>query len=548
MTVSESTGEMLARFGTGATIPGQLRHWARERPDRLFLWCGEDRMTYREADERSDRVAAGLAELGVVAGERVAIISENRPEMLELYFGAAKIGAVQVPVNVFLKGQFLADLLADAAATTLIVDDAGYRAARELVSRLPGLRRIVTLDAGADLDPPPAVEVTPYARVRASSGAVPDVEVTPDTRMSIVYTSGTTGAPKGCLLTQGYYLRVGAIADAVCSLDETDVLMTAMPLFHGGARMTCTGGALCKGITAVIEPSFRSTFLKRASETGASILFGVAATGQVLLAQPPSPADRDHRVRMAVWGPADADAERRIFERFGFEVVSRVYGQTECGYSAFSSPSHPARPGSSGRAAPDLEMKIFGDDETEQPFGDVGEIVIRPHHRNALFLGYWNKPEATLQTFRGLWYHTGDYGRMDEDGSMTFVDRKKDYLRRRGENISSLQLEAAIAAHPDIAEVAVHAVPSPMSEDDIKACIVCAEGRRVEPKALFAFLVETVPYFAIPRYVEIVDELPKNALSRVQKHILRDRGITDATWDFDADLASLSREARRASP
>jgi crotonobetaine/carnitine-CoA ligase len=530
---------------TGGSIPDLLRHWAAARPDRVFLWCGEEKLTYREADERTDRVAAGLAELGVAGGEHLAIISPNRPEMLEIYLGAAKTGAIQVPLNIYLKGQFLRDQLIDSAAGTVVADAAGARAVAPLLAEVPGIKTLVLLDDGPGPQVPDRVEVIRYERIRTSAAPLPEVAVTADSAMSIVYTSGTTGAPKGCLLAHGYYVRTGGIADAMAGFTDDDVLITAMPLFHGAARMMVVAGALRRGITAVVEPEFRSTFLTRAAETGATVMFGVASMSRVLLAQPAGEVDRSHRLRLAVGGPADAVLEREVQDRFGFAVSSQIYGQTECACSTFASGAHPAQPGSAGRVAPDLELKLVDDQDNEVPVGEVGEIVFRPHHRNAMFRGYWGRPEDTLHVFRGLWYHSGDYGRLAEDGSLFFVDRKKDYLRRRGENVSSLELESAILAHPKVADVAVHGVPSDMGDDDIKACLVAVAGAALEPQEMFDFFARNVPYFAIPRYVEVLDELPKNAVGRVTKNVLRDRGVGDTTWDFEQLGMVVTRQARR---
>jgi crotonobetaine/carnitine-CoA ligase len=267
--------------------------------------------------------------------------------------------------------------------------------------------------------------------------------------------------------------------------------------------------------------------------------------GRVIIAQPPSDTDRSHKLRVATWGPSDPELESAVYDRFGFTVTSQVYGQTECAMSTYAPVNKLATPGSAGRCAPDLEMKLVGDDDEEVPIGEVGEIVFRPRHRHRMFRGYWGRPEETLHTFRGLWYHTGDFGRLDKSGAVFFVDRKKDYLRRRGENVSSMEVEAAIMGHPKVAEVAVHAVPSELTEDDIMARIVALEGQQLDPEDLFNYFVENLPYYAMPRYVEIMPELPKNAVSRVMKHRLRDRGITTETWDFDALGFSLPKSARR---
>jgi crotonobetaine/carnitine-CoA ligase len=190
-------------------------------------------------------------------------------------------------------------------------------------------------------------------------------------------------------------------------------------------------------------------------------------------------------------------------------------------------------------------VKLFDDNDVEVPTGEVGEIVVRPKVPDAIYQGYWRKPAATIETWRNLWHHTGDFGRADEDGFITFVDRKKDALRRRGENVSSLQVEGAILQHPKIAEAAVHAVPSAMTEDDIKVCLVLKPGEELSPEELFEFFKEYLPYFSSPRYVEVLPELPKTATLRVQKHLLRERGVTGETWDLEALGLSVRPEDRR---
>jgi carnitine-CoA ligase len=245
--------------------------------------------------------------------------------------------------------------------------------------------------------------------------------------------------------------------------------------------------------------------------------------------------------------PFGVEDQRRFHERFGARVLSQLYGQTECGAIAYSALSDERDPASVGVPAPYFEVRVVDDDDGEVPAGAVGEIVVRPKVPNAMYLGYWDRPEATLESWRNLWHHTGDYGRLAEDGTLTFVDRKKDALRRRGENVSSVELERAIAAHPDVAEAAVHAVPSDLTEDDIKVCLVLEPGRTAEPAALFAFFKASLPYFAIPRYVEVLPELPKTATLRVQKHLLRERGVTAETWDLEAAGFRVAPEERRGS-
>jgi crotonobetaine/carnitine-CoA ligase len=528
---------------TDARVIGELLHErAAMHPDKKYLGCEDTLVSYAEMDERTDRVAAGLAEAGVAPGDRIAVISSNRLEMLELFFACAKTGAAMVPLNVFLKGDFLRYQLEDSRAQTLVVDGPGYESAEDLLHLLPDLKRIVVLDAPAET----AGEVIRYERLRMSAAPAPAPDLDPSTLMSILYTSGTTGMPKGCMLPHGWYMNGSRVSSEMVEYRTDDVLFTALPLFHAWAQGIVMG-ALVHHLTAWVDPIFSATrLLDRFIETNASVFTGVGAMGMAMLGAPPSDNDRKHRLRCALMIPFTPEQQEMFKDRFGATVLSQLYGQTECGAITYARLSEPRNLGSIGRPAPYLDVRLHDDDDREVPTGEIGEIVVRPKVANAIYQGYWRKPEATTDAWRNLWHHTGDYARADVEGFITFVDRKKDALRRRGENVSSQELERAIAGHPKIVEVAVHAVPSPMTEDDIKACIVLASSdETVEPGELFDFFKQVLPYFAIPRYVEVLPDLPKNATLRVMKHLLREKGLTESTWDLEAMGFAVSREERR---
>ncbi|HWC13848.1 MAG TPA: AMP-binding protein [Actinomycetota bacterium] len=526
------------------TVVDLVRVRARTHGDKPFVLCGDRRVSFAEADAVSDRVAAGLAEIGVAPGDRVAILTENRPEMVETVFGCAKLGAIQVPLNHFLKGEFLRHQLEDSGASTLVGDRAGVSAAISLLDSIPELKRIVCFD-----DPPgsSSVEITSYDSVRASRAPTPAVELCSADLMAILYTSGTTGLPKGCMLSHAYHTHYGRVWCEFAGYEENDVLLSALPMYSNAARVTVMLPALTGGFTAVIEPAFHaSTFIQRAIDADVTWIGGVGAMGMALIAQPPSPKDRAHKIRAAGFIPFDPEASDAFKQRFGIpEFFTELYGQTECAAVCFSPISGDRRPGSAGKPVPYLDVRLFDDDDREVEAGQVGEIVVRPRQPGVMFDGYWGKPEATLEAFRNLWYHTGDYGRFDAEGFLTFIDRKKDALRRRGMNVSSVELEMAISRHPAVAEAAVVALAAAMTEDDIKACLVLEPDATIEAEALFEFFSKNLPYFAVPRYVEIAASLPKNAMGRVMKHELRDAGVTEGTWDFEAMGLTVSRDDRR---
>ncbi len=499
-------------------VPDLLARRAVTEKDRLFVECSSERRTFGEMYERADRMGAGLSALGIATGDRVATILPNRIEHVELIFACARIGATHVPVNVFLKGDFLRYQLADAAACAVIGDAPGLAAVDEIRAQLPDLKHVLPCEAEL-----------------AADGEPPDVDLSPADTMAIIYTSGTTGMPKGCMLPYGYH--VGGVQQVNTLLEYAlgDVLYTALPLFHGWARGMLFA-SLVHGLTIHLDAEFSpTTTLQRLGDTKATVFSGVGAMGMALLSLPPSEADRAHGLRVAFMIPFAPDAEALFTERFGARVQSQMYGQTETGAISFTPLNEEGKPGTIGRPSPQYDVRL----------DDDGEVLVRARHPDVLYSGYWNKPDETAEAMRDGWHHTGDLARLDDEGRLTFVDRKKDALRRRGENVSSVQLEAAIAAHPKIVEAAIVAVPSKMTEDDIKACVVLQAGETTSPVELFEFFSEKLPYFAVPRYVELVDSLPKTATMRVQKHVLRAAGITPATWDLEALGLQVSRDRRR---
>ena len=463
----------------------------------------------------------------------------NRIEAAEVLFACAELGAVSVPLNIFLRGEFLRYQLADSDPSVLIVDAAAYEMAAAMLSETGLQIRLVALDeADADADVP------------RFSGLFDEPDPVwpapePDTLMSILYTSGTTGLPKGCMITHGYMLHWPQAHLKYGWFRPSDNSISTLPLYHGfglsGLMSTLASGGRIR-----FEPEFSAgTLIRRARETGATQLWAVGAIGAALLATPPGPGDRDHCLERCVFIPMAPAAQHQFEERFGVDVLAEGYGQTEVLPATMDGVRKGRELPSAGRAVPWLDVAVVDDADNVLPAGKSGEIVVRPKEPNSIFAGYWRKEQATLAAWQNLWHHTGDLGYFDEDGMLYFVDRKKDALRRRGENVSSVELETAILKHPDIAAVAVHAAPSELSEDEIKACLVLRPGVTAEPAALFAYFKEHLPYYAIPRYVQVMNELPANAVGRVLKHKLRDDWNADGTIDFQALGLTVEKSARR---
>ena len=510
-----------------------LRAQADRLGEQLFVDCQGERRTYAGLAEAAEQVATGLLAIGLSPGDRIAVLAPNRIELVDLFVGAALAGVVQVPLNVFLKGEFLRHQLVDSDAAVIVTDTDGLAAVAPLLGDLPSLSHVVLLDAvDADL-PVPVMSWTDLMAEATSVGTLPATDAA--TLHSIVYTSGTTGLPKGCMLSHGYHTHAGAVSADMVGYRAGNVVLTALPLYHGWARGTLMG-TLSHGMTAVLDASFSATgLLDRLIETGATVFAGVGAMGQALLATPPDPArDRAHRLRTAFMIPFDPVPQCRFEQRFGCRVLSQMYGQTECGAIAYGDVGGVGGPGALGHPSPHLEVQVVDTADAEVAVGETGEVVVRSRVPHSLSQGYWRNPAATVAAWRNLWHHTGDLARREPDGTLTFVDRASDALRRRGENVSSVELERALTRHDAIAEAAAHAVPSELGEDDIKACLVLADGASLTPDELFAFCRDALPYYAIPRYAELVDALPRNATMRVMKHQLRERGVTPATWDLEA--------------
>jgi len=508
-----------------------------------FFVCGEQRRTFAELSYRSRLLAGGLLELGLQTGDRVAVLAENSAEYVELLFACQRLNLIFVPLNCYLRGEFLSQQLEDAAPAAIFVDSLGYDSLREVTGHSVEHVFIIGASSGAQ-------DAVPFDDLlRHPPYAGPTLAVRADTA-AIVYTSGTTGMPKGCMMPHGQFVQAAApyLEDAGYIV-RGDLVLTPSPMFHISFLIGNLAPALVAGARIHNVPRFSaSSFLHTAREIGATTIYSLGPIGMLLLAQPPSAADAaPHRIRLAVLPGMSADSQIAFEARFGIPVNAESYGQTECSVVCVSGLSDERRRGSVGRPIGGLDLSIVDEEDVPLPSGQVGEIVVRPRRPFAMFTGYWRNPDATVATFRNLWHHTGDLARQAPDGTVWLVDRKKDSIRRRGENVSSIQVETAILKHPAVRQVSVHAVPGDFADDDIKACIVVGQNGQPPMDDLFRFFKRTLPYFAVPRYVEFMNELPVNAVGRVRKEDLRRRGVTASTWDLEVLGLTVSREERRGS-
>lgn len=520
---------------TDRSLPAVLERQARERGDAPLLRVdGIERSVEAMRAAVASR-AGSLRAHGIEPGDRIAIMSEARLPVLDLVMGAVWAGAVAVPVNVALRGAQLGHVLSDSGAKALAIDAALLPALTFAGVDLPALERIWVLegeavDAGC-LKTAPLPEAGREELPRAATG--------PGDVAMILYTSGTTGPAKGVLRPHAQMYWWAHRTAAMLGVSPGDVLYTCLPLFHTNA-LNAFGQALAGGACFHPGPRFSaSAFWRRIAEAEATVTYLLGPMARILAERPPSEWDRAHRARIALAPGTSASLYPIFRDRFGLEIVD-AWGATEANV-VLSTAGIEAPPGSMGTVVEGFEAKVVDADDDEVPRGEPGELVVRAHEPFAFACGYHNLPARTVETWRNLWLHTGDRVIRDEDGWFWFVDRLNDGIRRRGENISSYEVEQAIVSHPDVELAAAVPVPADIGEDEVMVFVVAREGAKLDPEALVRHCAPRLAYFAIPRYVEAVASLPTTPNGRVEKYRLRERGVGDATWDREAAGVVLDR-------
>jgi crotonobetaine/carnitine-CoA ligase len=519
-----------------------LEKRAQTHADKPFLLFKEQRVTYREMNETVNRVANALLGLGVAKGDRVCIMLPNCPEFLYMWFALAKIGAIEVPVNTAYRGDFLSYIINNCEAKLIVLDEQFVDRFKFVQNDLYTLEKVVILKQQETLGKfELRYPVIDFDDLYRGSPDNPEIFVTNTDLMAFIYTSGTTGPSKGVMIQHNYFVLMGEDNLAARGAQENDIFYTCLPLFHANAQGLTTMPVLVGGLTLALGEKFSvGTFWDELKRYGATQFNAIGAILAILWKQPKTPAERDHRVRVCFSAPVPPYVLEKGQERWGIKYLMEGFGLTESGIIAYS-PLKAPRAGSFGKALPYYEVKIVDDNDEEVSPGVVGEIVSRPLRPYSMMAGYYKMPEKTVDAFRNLWFHTGDYGKQDEDGYLYFIDRKKDAIRRRGENISSFEVERIINSHPRVAESAAVGIPSDLSEDEVKICVVLKPGESLVPEELLEWCKERMPYFMVPRYIEFMGELPKTPTERVEKYKLRNAGVTPNTWDREKVGFKLQR-------
>jgi crotonobetaine/carnitine-CoA ligase len=502
-------------------------------PEREFLVFRGRALTYRAAAEGVERAAAMYAGRGVNPGDRVGVMSLNHPSTVVTFFALARLGAIMVPVNPDYGVEEARYVLSHAQVSGVLCSPAALETVTAACARITPSPWYLLNDAAEAGVPVFGDEIA-----RVSRGSPPEAG-TADSPCVFIYTSGTTGFPKGVMHSQRNVVLAGEGFVERLFLQPSDRVLCILPMFHVNALFYSLGGALAAGATLVLVPKFSaSTFWKTVVETGATEVNMLAAVSNILMRRPRSEFLRGHRLQKSFGAPFTAEVYRVFQSEFGVPTLIEGYGMSEIPGVLNNPFRGPHKIGSMGKPSvhPDrrlafAEMKVVGEDGRDLPDGETGELAVRTP---IVMLGYYRDPEQTAAAFRDGWFLTGDLGYRDADGYFWFVARKKDIIRKRGENISGAELDRVIGGHPAVLEAAAIPVPAELGEDDILVAVVSRPGATVSAEEIAAWCRERLAPIKVPRYVAFVELLPKTPTHRVEKYKLRsDRSLRERAIDLD---------------
>ncbi|WP_197704619.1 AMP-binding protein [Jatrophihabitans sp. GAS493] len=519
-----------------------LEQRAAEAPNEIFAIMEQTGEQWSRAEtlQRTRAWASALQSLGVGQGDIVGVWLPNGPAALLAYLSITYLGAVYTPFNTGYKAGVLEHVVNNSGARVLIADS-------RLVDRLDSIERdkLTTLIVvGPQTHTPSGVTVLSDAVLHSGDPLAlkdPERPIEPWDPLAIIYTSGTTGPSKGAIAS--YLLNYLSVLGIPSRPGHR--LMLVGPMFHMSGTGIVYNALLNRGSIVMLEAFSTQTFWRDVRRFGITSGTLLGAMTTFLLKEPPGPADRDHTLEQVLMVPLSNDSEE-FTRRFGVDVIT-CYNMTEIS-TPLVSEVNPRIRGTAGRLRPEFDARIVDSNDIELPDGVAGEVILRCAVPWALSTAYLGSPEASARAWRNGWFHTGDAMRRDAEGNYFFVDRLKDAIRRRGENISSFEVEKEILAHPNVRDAAVVPVPSEFGEDDVLAVVTSTAGATIDPADLIRFLQPRLAHFMIPRYVRVVDELPVTPTNKVEKYRLRAEGVTRQTWDRDKTGLVIKRERLSSAP
>lgn len=503
-----------------------LEYSARKFQKESFALYHDKVLTFENLNRKANQVANWLIDSGFSKGKKAIIYMDTHFEWIYAWFGLIKAGVIAIPVNTAYKGTMLQYLINDSEADLIFIDKKYLSRLEEVEHSIQKMRIILNKDNNKKTN----TEMTAFSKVLEANDTVPNVKSYLSDTLAMLYTSGTTGPSKGVMQPHGQYLWCGEQVARQLNLRKEDIYYCWLPLFHIVPVGMFFMSSLKTGTTIALTERFSvSKFWDEVEFYNATITGGFATMIELLYKAPTRAADSENSLRKIIVGGIPTSISRDFEERFNL-VLTDDYGMTEFEpISYLSEKDRLKKPGSCGRPLPDVEVKIFDEFDQELKFGKIGEIVVRPKKPFIMMKGYFNKHEDTVESWRNLWFHTGDYGYLDEDGYLYFVDRKTDSIRRRGENISSFELESIINAHPSVLESAAVGIPSELGEEDVKVVVQLKENHTLSPEDLIDYCENELAFFMVPRYIEFVDSFPRTETDKILKRNLRE--LNENTWD-----------------
>lgn len=512
-----------------------LEDKTRKNPDKIFLHFQGNQYTYKDTNRFADQLASGYMSLGLKKGDRATVMLPNCPDFIFSWFGLAKLGAVDNPINIAYKGDLLRHVIVNSGTKVLLIYNEYLERIVPIQDQLHGLEKII-IYGPADKELKKKIKF-PSLSFEELIDHSPDFSAPEEVKyhdpLMIIYTSGTTGPSKGVVLPHNALYCYSMDSIKLMDWESNDIFFSCLPLFHINIRFWTIYPALLLESTCAMTIRFSaSQFWNDMRKYNGTVFSLLGAMISFLLKQPPSKNDRDNPGRMFDGGPMSVEQAKAFEERFDVKVYTGYFGMSEANWITSLSVKKmdalklegkwPQVLGMGKESKERYEVKVVDDYDNEVPPGQVGELICRPARPYSMMLEYINMPDKTAETFRNLWFHTGDLVKKDEEGYLYFIDRKKDYIRRRGENVSSYEVEAAVNSMKQIAESAAIGITSPHGEEEILILIRLKEGESLSPQELFKHCEENMAKFMIPNYMKNIEDIPKTPTGRAQKYKIRE--------------------------
>ena len=513
-----------------------LESKAKLNPLHEFIITDNKNFTYQEINQNANKLAHGLSNFGVSKGDKVSVLMDSSPQYLDVWFAISKVGAVEVPVNTAYKGEILKHILESSDTKYIIFDNKYLEEIIKISGYFENNIKYIINDIGKNHKEYPVKLDNLY--LDNSDDLNLDLKYT-DTAC-LLYTSGTTGVSKGVIMNNHFLWSFGVNVAQITKIINTDVSYNYLPFFHIAGKFLLMASLLVDAKNVVIPQLSISKFWDDINKYNATLMVAAGGVCNMLFSQPPSKSDINNSLKLIYAVPIPTEFANNFENRFGVKFIE-AYGSTELNVVACSEPGK-TPPKSFGKPLNDYEMSVF--DEFDQPCspGTPGEIVVRPKKPYIMMEGYYGLADKTLTVMRNLWFHSGDQGYVDEEGWFYFLDRLTDSMRRRGENISSFEVEKILNEFEGVSESAAIGVKSDMQEEEVKVVVVKNNDVYFNEEDLLRYCVDKMPYFMVPRFIEFKEELPRTALTKVKKVELRNEGVTVNTWDCEANGYRVTRD------